>query len=217
MPASEITAMSVVPPPMSTIMFPDGSVIGMPAPMAAAIASSTRCTSLAFARYALSLTARFSTCLISDGTPMTMRGRTHTLRLCAFLMKYVSIFSVTSKSAMTPSFIGLIATMLPGVRPSMSLASRPTASTLPLTLLMATIDGSLTTMPLPRAYTQVLAVPRSIARSLEKSEKREPKGNQSAPRHMDPVFPFVLHLVHGRVRDTQQVFGGLGDVWEGGD
>ena len=42
--------MSVVPPPMSTIMLPDGSVIGMPAPMAAAIASSTRCTSLAFAR-----------------------------------------------------------------------------------------------------------------------------------------------------------------------
>jgi hypothetical protein len=50
MPASEITAMSVVPPPTSTIMFPEGSVIGMPAPIAAAIASSTRCTSLAFAR-----------------------------------------------------------------------------------------------------------------------------------------------------------------------
>ena len=151
MPASEITAMSVVPPPMSTIMLPEGSVIGMPAPMAAAIASSTRCTSLAFARYALSLTARFSTCVISDGTPMTMRGRTHTFRLCAFLMKYVSIFSVTSKSAMTPSFIGLIATILPGVRPSISFASRPTASTRPFSLLMATIDGSLTTMPLPRA------------------------------------------------------------------
>ena len=87
MPASEMTAMSVVPPPMSTIMLPDGSVIGMPAPIAAAIASSTRCTSLAFARYALSFTARFSTCVISDGTPMTMRGRTQTLRLCAFLMK----------------------------------------------------------------------------------------------------------------------------------
>ena len=66
-------------------------------------------------------------------------------------MKYVSIFSVTSKSAMTPSFIGLMATMLPGVRPSMSFASLPTASTLPVTLLTATIDGSLTTMPLLRA------------------------------------------------------------------
>ena len=55
--------------------------------MAAAMASSIRCTSLAFARYALSFTARFSTCVISDGTPMTMRGRTHMVPLCAFLMK----------------------------------------------------------------------------------------------------------------------------------
>ena len=47
--------MSVVPPPMSTTMLPDASVIGMPAPIAAAIASSMRCTSLAFARIALSL------------------------------------------------------------------------------------------------------------------------------------------------------------------
>src|SRR5580765_5916868 len=92
-------------------------------------------------------------------------------------MKYVSIFSVTSKSAMTTSFIGLIATMLPGVRPSMSLASLPTASTRPLTLLMATIEGSLTTMPLPRAYTQVLAVPRSIARSLENRDNIERRLN----------------------------------------
>ena len=82
---------------------------------------------------------------------MTMRGRTHTVPLWAFLMKYVSIFSVTSKSAMTPSFIGLMATMLPGVRPSISLASRPTASTRPFSLLTATIDGSLTTMPFPLA------------------------------------------------------------------
>src|ERR1044071_4546171 len=76
---------------------------------------------------------------------------------------------------MTPSFIGLIATMLPGVRPSMSLASLPTASTRPFTLLIATIDGSLTTMPLPRAYTHVLAVPKSIARSLENSENSDRK------------------------------------------
>src|SRR6185369_9103118 len=36
MPASEITATSVVPPPMSTIMLPVGSVMGRPAPMAGA-------------------------------------------------------------------------------------------------------------------------------------------------------------------------------------
>src|SRR6478609_8311721 len=68
---------------------------------------------------------------------------------------------------MTPSFIGRIATMLPGVRPTISFASLPTASIAPVVLLMATIDGSLTTMPFPFAYTRVLAVPRSIARSDE--------------------------------------------------
>ena len=157
--------MSVVPPPMSTTMLPDASVIGMPAPIAAAIASSIRCTSLALARIALSRTARRSTWVISVGTPMTTRGRSSPLRLCAFLMKWVSIFSAASKSAMTPSFIGLMAVMLPGVRPSISFASVPTASMWPLILLIATIDGSDTTMPLPRAKMQVLAVPRSMARS----------------------------------------------------
>src|SRR3712207_8310826 len=39
-PPSEMTATSVVPPPMSTIMQPAGSVIGSPAPIAAAIGSS---------------------------------------------------------------------------------------------------------------------------------------------------------------------------------
>ena len=103
------------------------------------------------ARIALSFTARRSTCVISDGTPMTTRGRSQPLRLCALRMKCVSIFSAASKSAMTPSFIGRIAVMLPGVRPSISFASVPTASMRPVTLLNATIDGSLTTMPLPRA------------------------------------------------------------------
>src|SRR6266581_2179044 len=38
---------------------------------------------------------------------------------------------------------------------------------------MATIEGSFITMPSPRTYTRVLAVPRSIARSLEKSPARK--------------------------------------------
>src|SRR2546423_7081631 len=63
--------------------------------------------------------------------------------------------------------MGLIATTLPGVRPSISLASRPTASTSPLFLLIATIEGSFTTIPLPCENTSVFAVPRSIARSEE--------------------------------------------------
>jgi hypothetical protein len=58
--------------------------------------------------------------------------------------------------------------MFPGVRPSISLASLPTASTFEVSVLMATMEGSLVTMPFPRAKTQVFAVPRSMARSLEK-------------------------------------------------
>ena len=40
MPPREMTATSVVPPPMSTTMLPVGSWTGRPAPMAAAIGSS---------------------------------------------------------------------------------------------------------------------------------------------------------------------------------
>ena len=72
------------------------------------------------------------------------------------------------KSAITPSFMGLMATMLPGVRPTISLASSPTASIAPVTWFTAMIDGSFTMMPLPCANTSVFAVPRSIARSDEK-------------------------------------------------
>jgi len=44
---------------------------------------------------------------------MMMRGRTRVRALWAFRMKYRSIASVTSKSAMTPSLMGRIATMFP--------------------------------------------------------------------------------------------------------
>ena len=42
MPESEMTATSVVPPPMSTTMLPPGSMIGIPAPIAAAMGSQIR-------------------------------------------------------------------------------------------------------------------------------------------------------------------------------
>ena len=86
------------------------------------------------------------------GTQMMMRGRTRRRELCTLEMKCLSMASVTSKSAMTPSFMGLMATMLPGVRPSMRLASLPTASTLlvpRLSFFTATTLGSLRTMPCP--------------------------------------------------------------------
>src|SRR5438132_10801397 len=87
--------------------------------------------------------------------------------------------------------MGLMATMLPGVRPSISFASLPTASTSPVFLLMATIDGSLTTMPLPRAYTRVFAVPRSMARSLEKMLKRDRRLCVRDPLEWNPFFDMI--------------------------
>ena len=53
-------------------------------------------------------------------------------------MKWRSISSVTSKSAMTPSFSGRMAVIVPGVRPSMRLASMPTAWTSPVRESIAT-------------------------------------------------------------------------------
>ena len=44
-----------------------------------------------------------------------------------------------------------MATMLPGVRPSMAWASVPTFSSLPVFLSMATTEGSRRTTPLPSA------------------------------------------------------------------
>ena len=46
-PPSEITATSLVPPPISTIMLPQGFDMSIPAPIAAAIGSSIMATSLA--------------------------------------------------------------------------------------------------------------------------------------------------------------------------
>src|SRR5437764_508331 len=80
-------------------------------------------------------------------------------------MKYRSIRSVTSKSAMTPSLSGRMATMLPGVRPIIRLASTPTATIWPLFVLSATTEGSFSTIPRPRTYTRVFAVQRSTAMS----------------------------------------------------
>ena len=51
---------------------------------------------------------------------------------CALRMNTLSIFSVISKSAITPSLSGLIAAMWSGVFPNIVFASAPTAYTLPL-------------------------------------------------------------------------------------
>ena len=57
---------------------------------------------------------------------------------------------MTSKSAMTPSLSGRIALMVEGVRPSICLASAPTACTSPVLTSTATTDGSDSTIPRPR-------------------------------------------------------------------
>ena len=151
MPPSDSTATSVVPPPISTTMEPVGSVTGRPAPIAAAIGSSIRNTRRAPALSADSWIARRSTAVEPEGTQMMTCGLAKLRRLCTLRMKCLIISSATSKSAMTPSRKGRMAAMLPGVRPSIILASSPTARTcfLPLTSAMATTEGSFRTMPRP--------------------------------------------------------------------
>ena len=62
------------------------------------------------------MTARRSTCVMHDGIPIFMRVDLNSWwREITFEMKYLIIFSVLSMSDMTPSRIGRIALMLPGV------------------------------------------------------------------------------------------------------
>ena len=74
---------------------------------------------------------------------------------CTMRMNCLSICSVTVKSAITPSFIGRMASILPGTFPNIILASLPTAAIVILPLgppswRMATTEGSSRTMPFPR-------------------------------------------------------------------
>ena len=171
-PDRAMTAIPVVPPPMSTTMFPEGLSTSIPDPMAAHIVSSIRYTFLAPAASADSLTALFSTSVISSGTDIITLGRTKLLLLpLDFFMKYSIILWAASKSAITPSRSGLMALIEPGVLPTISLACLPTAMSFDLCpgiSCTATTDGSLDTIPWPFEYTRVFAVPRSIARSFEK-------------------------------------------------
>ena len=166
-PPREMTATSLVPPPMSTTMLPVASATGRPAPMAAAMGSSMMETCLAPALKAASRTARRSTSVTPEGMQMIIRGWARMELLNTFLMKIWSMEAVMSKSAITPSFSGRTATMLPGVRPMTSLASIPTYRTVSLRVSTATTDGSRMMIPLPFMKIRVLAVPRSIPISFE--------------------------------------------------
>ena len=110
MPPNEITAVSLVPPPMSMTMLPTGSSIGRSAPIAAAIGCSMRLASAAPARRAASVTARRSTSVIADGTQMTTFGRVN--RLTPTRCRSSRIMrSVISKSVIAPPRSGRTATM----------------------------------------------------------------------------------------------------------
>ena len=135
--------------------------------------------------------ARRSTAVEPEGTHTMICGRANDLRLlCTLRMKCLIISSATSKSAMTPSRKGRIAWMFPGVRPSISLASSPTARTcfLPRLSAMATTEGSLRTIPRPLTYTSVFAVPRSIAISDE-NMPTSLENIQFHPSYSDPWVP----------------------------
>ncbi|MNM88610.1 hypothetical protein D3C81_1008320 [compost metagenome] len=89
-------------------------------------------------------------------------GLVNELLLITFSMNFLIIVCVISKSAITPSFSGLIATIFPGVLPIICLASVPTAKDFFVVLFIATTEGSLKTTPFPLTNTKVLAVPKSI-------------------------------------------------------
>ena len=61
---------------------------------------------------------------------------------------------------------GVSACIWAGVLPAIRFASCPTANGVPSVTSIATTDGWSKTIPLPRTYTSVLAVPRSTAMSL---------------------------------------------------
>ena len=88
-----MTAISVVPPPISMIMLPDGPEIGTLAPIAAASGSSMSDASRAPALSAASRTARFSTLVTPDGTLIITSGLKIRTR-ATLLITYRSIASV---------------------------------------------------------------------------------------------------------------------------
>ena len=116
-------------------------------PMAAAMGSWMRYTSLPPACSALSLTARFSTSVMPDGMQMTMRrvGLNQDFLPEMSLIIPLIICSADSKSAITPSLSGRMVSMFLWVFPCICWAKRPMATTLPVIRSFATMEGSSTT------------------------------------------------------------------------
>src|SRR5689334_10611178 len=93
---------------------------------------------------------------------------------------------------MTPSLSGRMAVMLPGVLPSISLATSPTAlpscKTRLVPFLTATTLGSFSTMPSPLTHTSVLHVPRSMPMSILNIPNSESKITLDTPCQLPGMF-----------------------------
>src|SRR5512135_2565527 len=114
--------------------------------------------------------------------------------------------SVTSKSAMTPSLSGRTATMLPGVRPIIRLASTPTATMAPVLVFSATTEGSLSTMPRPRTYTRVFAVPRSTAMSRPRNASALLIRHENLPKRVCWMICDLLAAAHAPPSPSRSLF-----------
>jgi hypothetical protein len=141
---------------MSTTMEPTGSVTGRPAPIAAAIGSSSSETLSEPALLTAWRIALRSTGVAPEGMQITTSGprEKRVAPPCALRMKCLIISSATSRSAITPLLSGRIVSTLPGVLPIISLASSPTARTRRIPsrpISIATTEGSLITTPWPLA------------------------------------------------------------------
>ena len=96
-PPNDITAISVVPPPISTIMLPHALEMSIPAPMAAATGSSISTTFLAPAWRTASSTALFSTSVTPLGMQTDTVGFTSDFLTNALLIKYFIIYCLFNK------------------------------------------------------------------------------------------------------------------------
>src|SRR5438445_419833 len=123
-------------------------------------------------------------------------------------MKWRSISSVTSKSAITPSFSGLIAWIVPGVRPSIRLASIPTACTSPVRESIATTLGSDSTIPRAPAPLAAREVPLDqLIRERAEADlrARDPRALVRARQQRDAA----QHLVRRAAQRAQRRPRGL--------
>ena len=143
-----MTAISVVPPPMSITMLPVGVSTGRPTPIAAAIGSATMNTSFAPAPSAESRTARFSTSVMPDGTHTITRG--FTLKTCLSMIGLEEV----AQHLLGHVEVGDDAVLqrphrddAVGRAPEHALRLEPDALDLPVACSIATTEGSFSTMP----------------------------------------------------------------------